>query len=139
MKTDLEDDLQEDSDKEAILESVPEDQRWDPIGGSEGKRNMPLHGEDADEDEDGRPRGAVLVEDGVQAAEFDQMLQADRADSDTDELSDQRIEKATDADIDVLELDTDELSDQGKYELGDEDDDLEIEEAVIAKDNANDV
>jgi hypothetical protein len=63
--------------KEAALESVPESERWDPIPGSTGHKAP----ENADEDEDDEGRGEEerLVEEGVNEAEHDQMLQAAKA------------------------------------------------------------
>lgn len=63
---------------DAILESAPESERWDPIPGSPGHK-APECGSD-DEDDDGRSDSARLVEEGVAEAEHDQMLQAARED-----------------------------------------------------------
>jgi len=63
--------------KQALLESVTEDERWDPVPGSTGHQAETSASED--EDEDGRSEGAQLVEEGVSEAEHDQMLQAARA------------------------------------------------------------
>jgi hypothetical protein len=63
--------------QEAMLDSLPESKRWDPVPGSEG-RQMP-ESPDEDEDEDGRNETAQLAEEGVGEAEHDQMLQAARA------------------------------------------------------------
>lgn len=127
MKTDLEDDLAANPTlKDAILEAAPEEERWNPIGGSQGRRNPPLHNDG--EDEDGRSEGEQMVEAGVEAAEYDQMLEADKADLEKDELSDETIEKITDADIDILDRDTDELSEQGVFELDEDDDEDELDD-----------
>lgn len=60
--------------KEAILESAPESERWDPVPGSTGHK-VPV-APSADEDEEGRSDNERLVEEGVAAAEHDQMRQA---------------------------------------------------------------
>jgi len=62
---------------EAILESAPESERWDPVHGSTGHKVEATPSED--EDEEGRSNGQRLVEQGVREAEHDQMLQAARA------------------------------------------------------------
>lgn len=61
---------------EAILESAPESERWDPLPGSAG-HIVPVTSIDEDDDE-GRSLGERLVEEGVQEAGHDQMLQAAR-------------------------------------------------------------
>lgn len=61
---------------EAILESAPESERWDPIPGSTGHKAPESSSED--EDDDGRSDSARLVEQGVEEAEHDQMLRAAR-------------------------------------------------------------
>lgn len=63
--------------QEALLDSIPESKRWDPVPGSEG-RQMP-ESPDEDEDAEGRNESAQLVEEGVDEATHDQMLQAARA------------------------------------------------------------
>jgi hypothetical protein len=62
---------------EAVLESMPEEMRWNPVPGSEGHqaRESPTE----EEDEDGRSETEQLVEEGVEEAERDQVLQAARA------------------------------------------------------------
>ena len=60
--------------KEAILESAPESERWDPLPGSTG-RVVPVTSTD-DEDDEGRGTSERLVEEGVLEAEHDQMRQA---------------------------------------------------------------
>ncbi len=67
---------------EALLESAPEDERWDPVHGSTGHQ-VPM-APNEDEDEDGRNDSTRLVEEGVQEAEHDQMLQAARVSESTD-------------------------------------------------------
>jgi len=59
------------------LESLPETKRWDPVPGSDGHQAPESPNED--EDEEGRSESAQLVEEGVNEAEHDQMLQAARA------------------------------------------------------------
>ena len=63
--------------KEAALESVPESERWDLVPGSTGHKAP--ESSDEDEDNEGRSEDERLVEEGVQEAEHDQMLQAARA------------------------------------------------------------
>ena len=63
--------------KEAIIESAPESERWDPLPGSTGHKVQETPGED--EDDEGRSNSEQLVEQGVNEAEHDQMLQAARA------------------------------------------------------------
>ena len=62
--------------KTAALESAPESERWDPVPGSTGHK-VPV-APSADEDEEGRSDNERLVEEGVEAAEHDQMRQASR-------------------------------------------------------------
>ena len=63
--------------QEAVLESIPESARWDPVPGSTGRHAPESFGED--EDSEGRSESAQLFEEGVKEAEHDQMLQAARA------------------------------------------------------------
>ena len=63
--------------KEALLEAAPESERWDPLPGSTG-HIVPAASIDG-EDDDGRSIGEKLIDEGVQEAEHDQMLQAARA------------------------------------------------------------
>ena len=60
--------------KEAVLESAPESERWDPVPGSEGRKA--LVAPSADEDDEGRSDNERLVEEGIAEAEHDQMRQA---------------------------------------------------------------
>src|SRR5271170_2330287 len=60
--------------KEAVLESAPESERWDPVHGSPGHKAPEAASED--EDDEGRSDSAKLVEEGISEAEHDQMLQA---------------------------------------------------------------
>ena len=66
---------QTDSDpKDLILEAAPESERWDPVAGSAGHK-VPVAPSD-DEDEEGRSDNQRLLEQGMAAAEHDQMRQA---------------------------------------------------------------
>ena len=69
--------------KEAVLESAPESERWDPLPGSTG-HIVPVTSIDG-EDDDGRSMGEKLINEGVQEAEHDQMLQAARANEKKDQ------------------------------------------------------
>jgi hypothetical protein len=60
--------------KQALLESVPESERWDPVPGSSGDKVRVAPSED--EDDEGQSDSARLFEAGIQEAEHDQMLQA---------------------------------------------------------------
>jgi hypothetical protein len=60
--------------KEAILESAPESERWDPVPGSTGHKVPEAPSED--EDDEGRSDNERLVEEGMAGAEHDQMRQA---------------------------------------------------------------
>jgi hypothetical protein len=62
---------------DALLESAPESERWDPVHGSTGHK-APESSSD-DENEDGRSDSAMLVEEGIAEAQHDQMLQAAKA------------------------------------------------------------
>ena len=61
---------------EDILESVPESERWEPVYGSVGYKVE--NSMDEDEDAEGRADSEKLVEEGIEEAEHDQMLQAAR-------------------------------------------------------------
>jgi hypothetical protein len=63
--------------KEAMLESAPESERWDPMPGSTGHKVSAAPSED--EDEEGRSDNERLVDEGIAGAELDQMDQATRA------------------------------------------------------------
>jgi hypothetical protein len=63
--------------QEAVLESIPEAKRWDPVPGSTG-RQLP-ESPSEDEDAEGRSETEQLVEEGAEEAGRDQMLQADWA------------------------------------------------------------
>jgi|SRR5579859_6170174 len=59
---------------EAVLESAPESERWDPMPGSTG-HIVPVASGD-DEDDEGRSDNERLVDEGIAGAEQDQMHQA---------------------------------------------------------------
>ena len=61
---------------EAVLESAPESERWDPVPGSTGHKVPVAAGED--EDDEGRSDNERLVEEGIAGAEHDQTRQASR-------------------------------------------------------------
>jgi len=63
--------------KEAILESAPESERWDLLPGWAGHKVAVPPSED--EDAEGRSDNQRLVEEGVAAAELDQMRRASKA------------------------------------------------------------
>jgi hypothetical protein len=63
--------------KEAVLESAPESERWDPVPGSASHKVSTAPSED--EDEEGRSDNERLVDEGIGGAELDQMDQATRA------------------------------------------------------------
>ena len=62
--------------KEAMLESAPESERWDPVPGSTGYKLPEAPSED--EDDEGRSDDERLTEEGIEEAEHDQMRQATR-------------------------------------------------------------
>lgn len=67
-----------DSDpKEAILESVPESERWEPVAGSAGAKVPVAPGED--EDAEGRSDNERLTEAGIGEAALEQSVRANRA------------------------------------------------------------
>jgi hypothetical protein len=59
---------------EALLESVPESERWDPVPGSTGQKTPVAASED--EDDEGRSDNELLVEEGAAEAGHDQMREA---------------------------------------------------------------
>ena len=70
-------DLTGDSDansNEAVLESAPESERWDPVHGSTGHK-VPMAPSD-DEDDEGRSDNEILTDEGIAGAEDDQARQA---------------------------------------------------------------
>lgn len=62
--------------QQEMLESIPEEERWNPVPGTSGTQAFESASED--QDEDGRSESAQLYEEGVKEAEHDQMLQAAR-------------------------------------------------------------
>ena len=63
--------------KDAILESAPESERWDPLPGSTGHKARVAPSED--EDDEGRSDNERLVEGGIAEAEIEQSFQATKA------------------------------------------------------------
>lgn len=63
--------------KAALLESVPESERWNPVPGSTGHKVPATPGED--EDEEGRSDQERLTDEGIAGAEHDQTLEAAQA------------------------------------------------------------
>jgi hypothetical protein len=63
--------------KDAILESAPESERWDPVPGSTGQKVPATPSED--EDEEGRSDKERLVEGGIAEAGIEQSFQATKA------------------------------------------------------------
>jgi hypothetical protein len=63
--------------QDAMLESIPEAKRGDPVPGSAG-RQLP-ESPSEDEDDEGRSETEQLVDEGAEEAGRDQMLQAARA------------------------------------------------------------
>jgi hypothetical protein len=55
--------------KEAVLESAAESERWDPIPGSTGNKTRVAASED--EDDEGRSDNEMLVDEGIAGAELD--------------------------------------------------------------------
>jgi hypothetical protein len=74
----------EEDPNQELLEAASELERWDPLGGSNGNI-VPVPSTDG-EDDDGTSIGKRLVEEGVQEAGHDQMLQAARAAGTKDSL-----------------------------------------------------
>ena len=69
--------VQDEDPKDAILESAPESERWDPLPGSTGGKTRVAPSED--EDEEGRSDNERLVEGGVAEAEIEQSFEATKA------------------------------------------------------------
>ena len=67
------------------LESAPESDRWNPVPGSPGHRTPTSA--DEEEDADGRNEAARLVEEGVNEAAHDQMLESAREVKKSDDLA----------------------------------------------------
>lgn len=69
---------QSDMDRQdAMLDSISEEGRWDPVPGSVGRQVPESPSED--EDDEGRSESEQSAEKGVEDAERDQMLQAAKA------------------------------------------------------------
>ena len=64
------------NDKEALLEAVPNSERWEVVPGSTGFKVPAAASED--EDDEGRSDNTRLVEEGVAGAEHEQSLEATR-------------------------------------------------------------
>lgn len=60
--------------RQAMMESLSEDERWNPVPGSAGHQAEESASET--EDEDGQGKSAQLFEEGVSEAAHDRMLQA---------------------------------------------------------------
>ena len=60
--------------KEAVLDSAPEFERWDPVPGSTGHKVPVAPSED--EDDEGRSDNERLTDEGIAGAELDQTRQA---------------------------------------------------------------
>jgi hypothetical protein len=69
--------VQDEDPKDAILESAPESERWDPLPGSTGGKARVAPSED--EDEEGRSDNERLVEGGIAEAEIEQSFEATKA------------------------------------------------------------
>lgn len=67
----------EKDEKDTEMEAAPESERWDPVHGSTGHKVEANYGDD--EDADGQSDSARLVEEGINEAAHDQMLQAARS------------------------------------------------------------
>ena len=63
--------------QDALLESLPESKRGDPVPGSTGRQAPESPSED--EDQEGRSQTEQLVDEGAEEAERDRMFQAARA------------------------------------------------------------
>jgi hypothetical protein len=59
---------------ETVLESAPESERWDPVGGSTGDKVPVAPSED--EDDEGRSDNERLVDEGIAEADHDHRRQA---------------------------------------------------------------
>ncbi len=68
--------------REAAIDALPESERWDPVPGSKGFETP--GGISEDMDDEGRSMSEQMVEQGVEEAEHDQMLQAAKAAEKTD-------------------------------------------------------
>jgi hypothetical protein len=63
--------------QEAMLDAIPEANRWNPVPGSAGRQVPESPSED--EDDEGRSETEQLVDEGAEEAQRDQMFQAARA------------------------------------------------------------
>jgi len=63
--------------RQAVLESAPESERWDPVAGSTGHKVPVTPSED--EDDEGRSDNERLVEGGIAEAELEQSFEASKA------------------------------------------------------------
>lgn len=63
--------------QDALLDSLPEKKRWDPVPGSTG--HQAPESASADQDDEGRSETEQFVNEGAENAARDQMLQAARA------------------------------------------------------------
>jgi hypothetical protein len=63
--------------KDALLESAPESERWDPVHGSTGQKVPVAPSED--EDDEGRSDNERLVEGGIAEASIEHSFQATKA------------------------------------------------------------
>lgn len=66
----------EKDEKDTEMEAAPESERWDPVHGSTGYKVEANYGDD--EDAEGRSDSTRFVEEGINEAAHDQMLQAAR-------------------------------------------------------------
>jgi hypothetical protein len=64
--------------EETLIEEAPESERWDPLPGSKGQI-VTVPSTDDGEDNEGTSIGERLINEGVNEADHDQMLQAARA------------------------------------------------------------
>src|SRR5947207_6857840 len=69
--------------QEESSESIPDSEGWDPVPGSTGRQAADSLGED--EDAEGRSESAQMYEEGINEAEYDQMLRAAEAEEKSDE------------------------------------------------------
>jgi hypothetical protein len=64
--------------QDALLDSLPETKRWDPVPGSVGRQAPESPSED--EDQEGRSETEQLVDEGAEEAERDRMFKASQPD-----------------------------------------------------------
>lgn len=70
--------------EETAIESIPESERWNPVPGSAGRQAPESPSED--EDDEGRSETEQLVDEGVEEAGLDRMVQAARPTRESDRL-----------------------------------------------------